>query len=439
MEDDRGVAGSQDGDDRVTRSVYFHIGAPKSGTTYLQSILDGNRERLADAGVLVVGEQHVDRVQAGLQVREDPRWQQLPEHRRDMWGVLLRQIEAWNGPAAVLSYELFSAATADQAARALADLAAYDVHVVITARDLSRAVPSAWQERLKFGATDPLEEWRPPTGRRSEWGWRTTDPAEVARRWGRTLPADHLHVVTVPRGRADETLLWRRFAEACSLPEVALDLDTTRANESLGAVEAELLRRANAHLRPPLEGSRERAVWLRDLLAHRVLAPLGSERLGLTDAQFEEAAARAEAAIEEIGSRGYAVHGDLEDLRATRSQGRLPSQIGDGELLESALQAMVELLVLVREAAHADPEPAGRPGPKQALQRAAQRLAGPYVRRRDQELRDRISFLEAEVARSRELHQRVAVLDDLVTELLMPAPDGALARAALRRYRERGL
>ena len=83
---------------------------------------------------------------------------------------------------------------------------------------------------------------------------------------------DHLHVVTVPRSPAAPDELWRRFAEACALTDVAVDLDLPRVNESLGAVGAELLRRFNERLRPPLVGSAERARWLRDLLAHRVIA-----------------------------------------------------------------------------------------------------------------------------------------------------------------------
>ena len=94
-------------------------------------------------------------------------------------------------------------ASAEQAARALKDLAAYDVHVVVSARDLGRSVASAWQERLKFGLTTPLEGWqpKPESAESSEWGWRTLDPSGVAERWGSTLPPDHVHVVTAPRPR----------------------------------------------------------------------------------------------------------------------------------------------------------------------------------------------------------------------------------------------
>lgn len=423
----------------MTQTVYLHVGCPKSGTTYVQRVLDGSREQLAAAGVLVVGDSHVDRVQAALQVRQDPRWQKLPPARRDMWGALVAEITAWSGPTAVLSYELFSAATADQAARAISDLAGLDVHVVVTARDLSRSVPSAWQERLKFGARAPLDEWVPPRGgvKAGEWGWRTTDPSTVADRWGRDLAPDHVHIVTVPRGGDDPTLLWRRFADTCRLGDVAVTFPEERINESLGVVEAELLRRVNGHLRPPLEGSRERARWLRDVLAHHVLAPQGDEPLGLTDIQFAEAEERARRAIRRISKGGYAVHGDLDDLVAVRREGRVTGEVSDGEVLDAALRTIVDLLLLVREQASStdgDQGTSGRLG-------LARRLAAPYQARKDGRIRTRLAELEAEVAAGRQLHQRVAALQDVVTELLLPAEarDGKVTARALRDYRQDAL
>lgn len=432
----------------MTRTLYLHVGSPKSGTTYLQRILDGNRDRLADAGVLVVGRQHVDRVQAALQVREDRRWQRLPPGRRDMWGRLVTQIREWEGESAVLSYELFSAASAAQAERALASLPGLDVHVVVSSRDLARSMPSAWQERLKFGLTKPLESWTPPP--KGEWGWWTTDPSSVAARWGATLPVERVHIVTVPRTRTTETVLWDRFADACGLAGLPLDLGTPRVNESLGAVEAELLRRVNGHLRPPLTTSRELAVWLRDTLAHGVLAQQGNEPLGITDGQYAEATERAEAAIAAVRDAGYAVHGDLDDLRATRPSGRLPGEVSDAEVLDAALGTIVDLLLLVRERSRQPQSAPGAPGAPEApaaptarglARRVVQRAAAPYVKRRDQQLQDRMAAMEAEIARERELHQRVAALQDVVAELLLPAHsrEERVTARALRTYRKGAL
>lgn len=433
----------------MTTRLYLHVGAPKSGTTYLQSVLEKNRSRLADAGVLLVGEHHLDRVHAAMVVRQDPRLEGLPDRAATAWSRLVAEIRGWAGPSAILSYELFAGASADQVAAALTDLAGIETHVVITARDLGTAVPSAWQERLKFALTTPLESWRPrgaKAGSRAEWGWRTMDPAGVARRWGATLPPGQVHVVTVPRERGTDEL-WRRFAAACDLDVAGLDLRVERSNESLGLVAAELLRRVNEAVRAPLTGNREQSLWLRDTLAHGVLVHLGREPIGITEEQHADARTRAEAAVADIRAAGYDVRGDLDDLAATAPEARTPGQAGDAELLEAAVESIVRLLLLVRERTHERDEARRSPGGAgesrlTSLRRGAvRRVAAPVVDRRVEHLQGRITELEAQVAEDRSLHLRVAELSDVVTELLLPEhlSRGRVTASALQRYRGESL
>ena len=285
---------------------------------------------------------------------------------------MTEQVREWQGTSAILSYELFANASAEQVRAALARLEGVEVHVVVTARDLGKAIASSWQEQLKFGLTRPLESWSPPreTATDSEWGWRTMQPANVAARWGADLPAERVHVVTVPSRAASPDELWHRFASATGLEEVeGLDLDVERANESLGVVEAELLRRVNAGIDGRIRGGRQKSLWLRDLLAHTILAPIGREPIGLTAAHAEEAAAEAESAITAITEAGYRVHGDLADLRPAPVEARLPGEVSDAEVAGSAALALADLLVWAREAgadvrtpAPADPDaPPARP------------------------------------------------------------------------------
>jgi hypothetical protein len=434
----------------MTERVYLHVGAPKSGTTYLQGVLDGNRDALAAAGVLVVGKRHLDRIHAAMQVREDPRLDDLPDTARTAWDRLVRQIRDWDGPAAVLSYELFSVASAEQAARALVDLSAYDVHLVVTARDLGRSLVSAWQERLKFGLTTPLEKWtpKPEEAEGSEWGWRTLDPSGVAERWGSSLAADRVHVVTAPRPEAGPAELWSRFADACGVGGVAVDLDVPRANESVGVVQAELLRRVNKPLRQEVTGSRQRSVWIRDLLAQDVLAPLGREPIGVPEAQAAEATRVWERAVERIVAAGYAVHGDLDDLRPAATDARLPAQVSDAELADAAVACVSSLVVTMRDRAEgakrygSDPTVGGLPlGRRARLRNLAARATGPYSNRHVRRLEQRVAELEREVQEARRLHLRVATLQDVVTELLLEpgVRDEGVTLEALRHYRKESL
>lgn len=430
----------------MTRRVYLHVGSPKSGTTYLQRVLRHNQQVLADQGVLVAGRTHGELVHAGFVVREDSRLDGLPARAAGAWDRIVRQVREFDGDSAIISYELLAGARKRQASAALADLAGHEVHVVITTRDLGRAVSSAWQERLKFALDVPLAQWQPPPeskGPRAEWGWRTMDPASVAARWGADLPPDRVHIVTAPRRGAPPRELWDRFAAACSLTDVAVDLAVPPANESLGVKAAEVLRKVNEQDLGPIRGAREQSRWLRDTLAHAVLAPLDDEPMGISDAQLAEARQRAEQAVETIRASGWQVHGDLDDVTATRREGRLPEEVPAEELLDVAVQAIVGLLLELRTAR--GEVAAGRPG----VEATAPTLRGSVVvdvaGRRSRalldDLTDRLDVAEKELQEGRRLQERVAALTDLVNELLLPADrqDAELLAQALRDYREESL
>ncbi|KQT91593.1 hypothetical protein ASG49_11340 [Marmoricola sp. Leaf446] len=429
----------------MTERVYLHVGGPKSGTTYLQSVLRQQRDRLAEAGVLVAGEAQVQLVHAAMVLRDDRRLDDLPPRARDAWKRLVEEIRQWQGPTAVVSYELLSNLTAEQVARAVDDLSGLEVHVVVTARDLGRVLSSAWQERLKFGLRDSLEAWQVPDESvvASEWGWRTLDPASVAARWGSSVPAHRLHLVTVPREK-DAGGLWHRFADACGLPPELADAHPARANESLAPAAAEVLRRVNPHLDDFLRTGRERAVWSRDLLANQVLARLGREPIRATDVQLEQARSRHAGVVAAVEQAGYVVHGDLADLAPTAGAGRSPGDVTEGEVLDTALRTIAALLeeLRVRDAAQRPSSPPT--GPRQPVRSPLRRagavaagLASRPLLDRNARLHARIDELEARLDDRRRLQQRLAALTDLVAELLLPTDAAGEAEIArlLETYR----
>jgi hypothetical protein len=425
----------------MTKRLYLHVGAPKSGTTYLQAILEGNAEKLAERGVLVVAaDRRLERVHAAMAIREDSRLANLPPEAAGAWDRLVEEIKAWSGPTAICSYELFAAAGAEKVQRALAKLGDIEVHVVITARDLARAMPSAWQERLKFDLTEPLISFAPDKtmGARAQWGWRTMDPAGVAKRWGSSLPPEHVHIVTMPRKASNKHEFWDRFAAACEIDSAGLDLDQERVNESMGVVEAELLRRVNETLAGRIDTGRDQAALLRDLFAHEVLVPQGNEPIAISDEQFEEAKQRADEAITNLQESGVAVHGDLEDLRASRASGRTPDQVTNDELLGVALESIAQLLLREKKMRA---ENAAVSTPRSLPKRIIRAVSAPAVEARRKRLEERLEALEEQTQQRRLLEQRVAELSDLVTSLLLPASegDGQVGLSRIEDYREDSL
>ena len=56
----------------MVERVFVHIGLPKTATSYLQTIIWSNRDRLRQAGVVVPGSRRADHLWASREVREDP-------------------------------------------------------------------------------------------------------------------------------------------------------------------------------------------------------------------------------------------------------------------------------------------------------------------------------------------------------------------------------
>ncbi|PWN04469.1 hypothetical protein DJ010_02185 [Nocardioides silvaticus] len=337
--------------------VFLHVGSPKTGTTFLQDVLWSQRERAAEHGLRLPGERFHDHFLATLDVRglaDDPAY---PERARGMWDRLAAEALSSDGNV-LISHELFAGANAEQARRAVARLSGgAEVHVVVTARDHVRQISAEWQEHVKhrsaasFGGF--VEGVRNDTARTS-WFWQVQDYAGVLERWGADLPPERLHLVTVPPSGADPTILWDRFARTIGLDPAALDTELERSNSSLGAEQAELLRRVNLELgeRLPLPGPYPLVV--KNVLAHRILEARSGTRLALAAEDQEYAVAESRAVADRLGAMGVDVVGDLADLVPTTGSGAAtdtdPYAVPpDATLLAEGVATIADLLVVLNE------------------------------------------------------------------------------------------
>lgn len=326
--------------------VYLHIGTPKAGTTYLQGLLWGNQARLREAGVLLAGSRPFQHNLAAVAVRTG--W--TAPRATAVWDRLVGEIADFPGTA-VLSNEWFALAGPRRIEAALSRLGDAEVHVVVSARDLTAVVPAAWQEVLKLGNAISLGEFISGMERpRQRWSYWTLDPAWVLRRWGRGLDASRVHVVTVPTSRRNPDLLWERFASVIGVPADAIDTDAgARANESLGVESARLLELIGPRLRDAVDarqGSDADYRWLRRYLSHRLLVPRGGGRIGLAPDQHDRLHRRSVEAAEGIRRAGYHVAGDLAELTSLRydADRTRPEHVSDAALVDVAAELVVELL-----------------------------------------------------------------------------------------------
>jgi hypothetical protein len=339
----------------MVRRVFVHIGLPKTATTYLQTILWGNRAEVRRHGLVLPGKERRDHLWASRVVREEPERGPRPDREHRAWDRIRSDLAAADGDG-LISHEFFAAAPAEQALAMVAALAPAEVHVVVTAREPLGLFAASWQESLKNKSTAPMADYSRRESRSPQliWNWRTLDLRLVLRRWARAVPPERIHVLPLDPSAPREEI-WHRFAGLLEIADADVDLTASFPNQSMGVVEAELLRRVNEHL-DDFHSSFDRGVYIRTFLADERLVPRGGERYWPGPEQVEDCRRRGDRAIAFLGRRPFDVVGDRELLRvpAELEPRRTPDTVTDGEVAAAATEVIARLLGDVRELRQAD-------------------------------------------------------------------------------------
>lgn len=331
--------------------VYIHVGAPKTGTTYIQDRLALNRSHLAQHDVRYPVGLHGDMFPAALDLVERP-WGGMLADAKGGWDALARRTRRAHGTV-VISQEILAGATPEQVERAVASLSPADVHVVLTARDIARQVPAEWQERLKHQRRMTYGKFvrrvQAPRTKVARSFWQVQGVPQVLERWSRQLAPDHVHVVTVPQSGAPRGELWRRFCQAVGIDVAWTPLDSVRRNPSIGVAESAMLRQLNSRLRREHVGSEDYRKLVRHLLVHETLAsePV-RQRLTLPPHCYDWAEGVAESWREWIVGSGVDVVGDIADLRPVRPAPdevwHDPDKARPRDVADAALDALVAMI-----------------------------------------------------------------------------------------------
>lgn len=309
--------------------VVLHIGAPKSGTTFVQTVLWANRERLADDGVLLPGQLYRKQTRAVRSLLAAGRDEPLPGR----WRQLTGGISAGDSDLALISSERLCSATTAQVRSIVESLLPSRVRVVHSARDIARSVPAQWQSSIRQGRRWTLGEYTagvmaaPPSGSPpTELGavakgahhhfWARQNHPKVVHRWASQVGLENVSLVTVPPPASPPEELWRRFCTAAGLDATAYDVPPPQ-RESLGGASVELLRRLNGTPELRSLSSRSRRRNVNAVLAKKVLArrmPL-EPRYALAADHSPWATQQGAEIIAALDSLGVPVVGDLDDLR----------------------------------------------------------------------------------------------------------------------------
>jgi hypothetical protein len=334
----------------MARRVFLHIGLPKTATSYLQTILWSSREQLRADGVLLPGTERRDHLWASRVVRGADGIAKRPDRERSSWDRLRAELAGWDGDGLV-SHEFFAAASAEQARDMVKALEPARVEVVVTAREPLGLFTASWQESLKNRATTPMADYAREESENpgAIWNWRTLDLGLVLDRWSDAVPEERIHVLPLDRTAARDEI-WHRFAGLLGLDAPAYDLSRSFPNESMGVVEAEVLRRVNAHL-GSFSKAFDRGVYIRTFLADERLVPRRGEPFWPQPDQIEECRARSLATIRRLESSAVHVLGDVEDLRVPDDlpERRTPDSVTDSEVAAVATELVAVMLGDVRD------------------------------------------------------------------------------------------
>ncbi|WP_148572700.1 hypothetical protein [Nocardioides caldifontis] len=335
------------------RRVYLHIGLPKTGTTFLQELLEANRPLLAEQGLLYPLPYREAMFHGAIELRGT----------YEKWGLTEKQVSgAWErvcAPArahpgsSLISHENLSAMRPDQVDAALLALSGLEVHVVVTVRDLGRQIPAGWQEGVKSGSSASYERFTSQlltdldSGERNHRFWRMQDLPAVLAPWVDRVGADRIHVVTCPPRGADPWELWRRFAEAVGLdPARTPERSRVRTNESLGVAAIALLRDVNDDLRGRLDPLSYRMVVKRGLAQRMLPAHVSRRPTSPSGPLHDHVDALAREWVDYVRRSGFAVHGELEDLvPSPPPEGEEgPDVVTEAEKYDAARLAVAELV-----------------------------------------------------------------------------------------------
>lgn len=331
----------------VAKQVVLHIGAMKSGTSFIQNVLHTNRARLEEHDIQFACKRWRGQVLAVRELIERGGEGQEPISADGPWQRLVDEVDAWPGTA-IISMEFLAPRARRKIAIIQEAFADADLQVVLTARDLARSLPAMWTESVQNRGVRTWEEFLASVRRQDmkdkpgRWFWQHQRISDIASRWSGAVGRDHFTLITVPPKGAPPGVLWERFASVAGIPADLCDT-SVRSNPGIDAASALVLRELNVRLTE--DGfDRQDYEWIvKGALAKRGLVKRGRETvpLGMNERWIRRASRQELDKLRDLDPR---VVGDIGELESKPVPGVHTSQVTAEQQLEAALDGMAFLV-----------------------------------------------------------------------------------------------
>lgn len=307
----------------MSRDLFIHVGASKSGTSSLQSGLTSSLPALAEAGLGIPFPRRQNKL-AGL--LKPLGWQVVTGFPDpvDPTGLdkAVRRLKRCRGDRLLLTVEDLAEMDEGRIGELMGRIekdTQLRPHVIVTMRDWTKQLPSEWQQQLKRRLTTDyltyLGEVRDHAGEEAELFRVRQDLGGICARWGSAVPADRIHVVPVGGAGQDRDDIFQRVAEVVGLDHTVIERPTRSVNRSYGLLECEVLRRLNVALGDRLTDIRgEYNPGVRRVLAQGALSRQSEQRVTLPPEHLPWVRAEMERQVAELRAMGVQEHGSIDLL-----------------------------------------------------------------------------------------------------------------------------
>ena len=198
------------------RELYLHVGTRKSGTSFLQKSAYSSLSALAEQGLGVPltswEDVHGTLYEPLLGIEEG---RPVPASTLHVMRSLRTRLSETPGERLLITFEDLAALAEHRMAPLAEAFEDFQVHVIVTAREFGRQIPSEWQqsvkERLLARFPEYVDDVLSRSGSDAQLFWRRQDVPEILARWRLALPDASMTLLTVPPSSMGRHVLPERF------------------------------------------------------------------------------------------------------------------------------------------------------------------------------------------------------------------------------------
>lgn len=336
------------------RDLFLHVGVAKSGTSSLQYSLRESSPALASAGVGIPFPRRAPRVSRVLRPLG---WEVAAGYPHPVDGdaldATMRHLRRTPGDRLLVSVEDL-AELDEKRISALVDRVEQRTrlrpHVIVTVRDWSRQLPSAWQQQLKRRLTTAYQTWlgevRDRSGENGRGFRLGQDVGGVCARWATRVPAERIHVLPVGVPGQDHDTIFRELADIVGFDHEVLTRPPRQVNTSYGLLECEVLRRLNVALADRLTDVRgEYNPAVRRPLAAGVLNRWSDQRVTLPPEHLPWVQDEMRRQVRELRALGVRERADLDLLVPGEDAARPLPDVSEEQVSAAAIETLAGFAV----------------------------------------------------------------------------------------------